>query len=54
MCVETIDSTKLAKLMNKECEKICRTMDVMVQVNTGGEDSRFILFNLFFIYIFFS
>lgn len=35
--VETIDSEKLAKMLNKECEKIGRKMDVLIEVNTSGE-----------------
>ena len=41
--VETVDSLKLADLLNKECLRIERKipLNVLVQVLTGDEDSKF-------------
>jgi uncharacterized pyridoxal phosphate-containing UPF0001 family protein len=40
--VETVDSIKLADLLNKECLRIERQpLNVLVQVLTGDEDSKF-------------
>ena len=41
-CVETVDSEKLANSLQKACVNAERkdTLDVMVQVNTSGEESK--------------
>lgn len=41
--VETLDTLKLADLLNKECVRIERKvpLNVLVQVLTGDEDSKF-------------
>ncbi|KAG2486133.1 hypothetical protein HYH03_015226 [Edaphochlamys debaryana] len=41
--VETVDSTKLADKLNKAVEASGRagTLDIMVQVNTSGEESKY-------------
>ena len=39
--IESVDSVRLAKEISKECEKIGRTMDVLVEVNVGMENSKF-------------
>ncbi len=39
--IESVDSVRLAKEISKECEKIGKTMDVLVEVNVGMENSKF-------------
>ncbi|MBE6756191.1 MAG: YggS family pyridoxal phosphate-dependent enzyme [Ruminococcaceae bacterium] len=39
--IESVDSVRLAKEISKECEKIGRTMDILVEVNVGMENSKF-------------
>ena len=39
-CIETIDSLSLAKAVNKECEKINKIMEVMIEVNSGHEAQK--------------
>jgi len=36
-CIQTIDSPKIARVLNKECELINKTIRVMVEVNLGEE-----------------
>ncbi len=35
--IETVDSVKLARLINKECEKIDKVMEVLIEINSGRE-----------------
>lgn len=39
--IESVDSVRVAKEIGKECEKIGKTMDVLVEVNVGMENSKF-------------
>jgi pyridoxal phosphate enzyme (YggS family) len=39
-CIETIDSFDLAKVVDKECAKINRAMEVMIEVNSGREKQK--------------
>lgn len=39
-CIETIDSFDLAKVIDKECAKINKVMDVMIEVNSGREAQK--------------
>ncbi|MBQ7957096.1 MAG: YggS family pyridoxal phosphate-dependent enzyme [Clostridia bacterium] len=39
--IESVDSVRLAKEISKECAKINKTMDVLVEVNVGMENSKF-------------
>jgi PLP dependent protein len=36
-CIETVDSADLAKAIDKECAKINKVMEVMIEVNSGCE-----------------
>jgi len=38
--IETLDSFRLAKKLQKECEKADRTMDVLIEVNSGEESNK--------------
>ena len=40
-CIETIDSLRLATRVAARCVEADQTMDVFVQVNSSGEDSKF-------------
>ncbi len=39
--IESVDSVRLAKEISKECKKIGKTMDILVEVNVGMENSKF-------------
>jgi len=39
-CVQSIDSLSLAERLNRLCLEAERTMDVMIQVNVSGEESK--------------
>ena len=39
--IESVDSVRLAKEISKECKKIDKVMDVLVEVNVGMENSKF-------------
>ena len=39
--IESVDSIRLAKEISKECIKINKEMDVLVEVNVGMENSKF-------------
>ena len=39
--IESVDSVRLAKEIGKECKKIDKVMDVLVEVNVGMENSKF-------------
>ncbi len=38
--IETLDSVRLAKKLQQECEKADRTMDVLIEVNSGDESNK--------------
>ena len=38
--IQSVDSLKLAKEIDKQCEKIAKTMDCLVEVNIAGEESK--------------
>lgn len=40
-CIESLDNIELAGKVNQYMEKLGKTMDVLIQVNTSGEDSKF-------------
>lgn len=39
--IESVDSVRLAKEISKECVKSDKTMDILVEVNVGMENSKF-------------
>ena len=39
-CIQTVDSLKLARLINKESEKQEKIMSIMIQVNIGEEEQK--------------
>lgn len=39
--IESVDSVRLAKEISKECKKIDKVMDILVEVNVGMENSKF-------------
>ncbi len=39
-CIETIDSTRLADAVQKECEKQGKEIECLIQVNTGEEGQK--------------
>jgi pyridoxal phosphate enzyme (YggS family) len=38
--IESVDSLSLAKKISKECEKLGRTINILIQVNTSNEDQK--------------
>jgi pyridoxal phosphate enzyme (YggS family) len=38
--IETVDSVKLAREIDRQCEKIGRVMEVLIEVNSGEEDQK--------------
>jgi PLP dependent protein len=40
-CVQSVDGVELADRLQRRLEALDRTLDVLVQVNTSGEDSKF-------------
>lgn len=39
-CVQTVDSAGLAARLDRRCATLDRTLDVMIQVNVSGEDTK--------------
>ncbi len=39
--IQSVDSVRLAEKIDTECNKSGRTMDILLQVNTSGEQSKF-------------
>lgn len=39
--IQSIDSERLAKKIEQQCERIGKKMNVLVQVNTSGEETKF-------------
>ena len=39
-CIQSVDSRKLAREISRLCQKDGRTMDVLVEVNIGGEENK--------------
>ncbi|RYE43059.1 MAG: YggS family pyridoxal phosphate-dependent enzyme, partial [Sphingobacteriales bacterium] len=40
-CIQSLDKLELAIKINQKMEALGKTMDVLIQVNTSGEDSKF-------------
>lgn len=40
-CIQSVDSLKLAEEINKQCEKINKIMPILIEVNIGGEESKY-------------
>lgn len=40
-CIESVDSLRVAETIDKEAAKLEKQMPVLVEVNVGGEDSKF-------------
>lgn len=40
-CVQSVDTTAIAGRLSRRCVTVDRDLDVMVQVNVSGEDSKF-------------
>lgn len=38
--IHSVDSLKLANEINKQCEKINKVMDILIEINVGSEDSK--------------
>jgi pyridoxal phosphate enzyme (YggS family) len=38
--IETVDSVKLAREIDRQCEKLGRVMEVLIEVNSGEEDQK--------------
>ena len=38
--IQSVDSMKLAQKIDKECEKIGKTMPILIQINTSGEPQK--------------
>ncbi len=39
--IQSMDRVKIARRLNRELKKLDRTMDVLIQVNVSGEDSKY-------------
>lgn len=39
-CIQSLDSEKLAREIEKQCAKIGRVMDVLIEINSGSEESK--------------
>ncbi len=39
-CIQSLDSEKLAREIEKQCAKIGRVMDVLIEINSGSEISK--------------
>lgn len=39
-CVDSVDRTELAAALNEHCEKLKRTLPILVEVNVSGEESK--------------
>ncbi len=40
-CVQSVDSLELAERLSRRCEAVDRDLEVMVQVNVSGEESKY-------------
>lgn len=40
-CIQSVDSLGLAEEIDKQCEKINKIMPVLIEVNIGGEESKY-------------
>jgi pyridoxal phosphate enzyme (YggS family) len=40
-CIQSVDSTKLAREISKRCEAAERVMDVLIEVNVSGEEQKY-------------
>ncbi|UCF98627.1 MAG: YggS family pyridoxal phosphate-dependent enzyme [Spirochaetaceae bacterium] len=41
LCVQSIDKLQTAEALNRHCAEIGRTMDILLELNTSGEASKF-------------
>jgi PLP dependent protein len=39
-CIQSVDRLKIAGLINKYCEEFSKTIDIYLEYNTSGEDSK--------------
>jgi len=39
-CIQSVDSVRLAKEINDQCEKVSRIMPILIQINIGEEESK--------------
>ena len=39
-CIQSVDRIKIARLINKYCEEFSKTMDIYLEYNTSGEESK--------------
>ncbi len=39
-CIQSLDSEKLAREIEKQCAKIGRVMDVLIEINSGNEEAK--------------
>jgi len=39
-CIQSVDRLKIAGLINKYCEQFSKTMDIYLEYNTSGEESK--------------
>ncbi len=40
-CIQSVDSLRLAEEINKQCEKLNKVMPILIEVNIGGEESKY-------------
>ena len=40
-CIQSVDSVRLAKEIDQQCAKISKIMPVFIEVNIGGEESKY-------------
>jgi PLP dependent protein len=38
--IETLDSLELAAMLDKECAKLCKSLEVLIEVNCAGESQK--------------
>jgi pyridoxal phosphate enzyme (YggS family) len=40
-CIQSVDSTRLAVEIDSQCAKLARIMPILIEVNIGGEESKY-------------
>ena len=40
MRIDSLDSAKLAERLNAAAEKLGKTLDVLIEINVGGEEAK--------------
>ena len=40
-CIQSVDSLRLAKEIDKQCRRLCKVMPILVEVNIAGEESKY-------------